>query len=137
MNLDLTTPAVLFPAISLLLLAYTNRFLALAAVIRKLHADYKIKPDPAYLGQIENLRWRIRIVRNMQFAGMSSLLLCTICMFLLFCGLMEVAEGVFVVSMLAMMLSLVLSLIEIQTSVRALDLHLRDIEDYLEHSGEE
>jgi len=136
MNIDLTTPAVLFPAISLLLLAYTNRFLALAAVIRKLHADYKVKPDPGYLSQIENLRWRIRIVRNMQFAGVSSLLLCTVCMFLLFCGLLMPAEMIFVVSMLAMMLSLVLSLVEIQTSVRALDLHLQDIQHPAEgHHG--
>ncbi len=136
MDFNLTTPAILFPAVSLLLLAYTNRFLALAAVIRKLHADYKARPDPGYLGQIENLRWRIRIVRNMQFAGVFSLLLCTICIFLIFCGLLLPAEMIFVVSMLSMMTSLVLSLVEIQTSVRALDLHLQDIEQPEDgHSG--
>ena len=127
-TLDLTTPAVLFPAISLLLLAYTNRFLALASVIRKLHADHKAAPDPSYLGQIASLRRRIRLVRNMQFCGVSSLLLCTICMFLLFCGMTVPAEIVFSLAMLAMMASLIISLTEIQTSVRALDLHLRDIE---------
>jgi len=128
MEINLTTPAVLFPAVSLLLLAYTNRFLALASVIRKLHADYKASPDPVYVGQIENLRWRIRLVRNMQFCGVLSLLLCTVCMFLLFCGSIFPAEIVFSASLLVMMLSLIISLIEIQSSVRALDLHLRDIE---------
>jgi hypothetical protein len=128
MEIDLTTPAVLFPAVSLLLLAYTNRFLALASVIRKLHADNKAAPNPAYIGQIENLRWRIRIVRNMQFCGVLSLLFCTVCMFLLFCHLIMAAEIVFTFSLLAMIVSLVMSLVEIQSSVRALDLHLQDIE---------
>lgn len=128
---DVTTPAVLFPAISLLLLAYTNRFLALANVIRKLHADYKAAPDPSYLGQIANLRWRIRMVRNMQFCGVLSLLLCTICMFMVFCGSILPAEIVFSFSLIGMVISLIYSLVEIQSSVHALDLHLQD----LEHPG--
>ena len=88
MDINLTTPAVLFPAISLLLLAYTNRFLALASVIRKLQRRLQ-KAAPDFRGirhQIENLLWRIRLVRNMQFCGVLSLLLCTVCMFLLFLG---------------------------------------------------
>jgi len=128
MDLDLTTPAVLFPCVSLLLLAYTNRFLALASVIRKLHADSRIAPDPSYPAQIANLRWRIRLVRNMQFCGVLSLLLCTVCMFLLFLGYISAAEMVFSTSLLAMIASLIISLIEIQSSVRALDLHLQDVE---------
>ena len=128
MDINLTTPAVLFPAVSLLLLAYTNRFLALASVIRKLHADYKATPSPGYLSQIEDLRYRIRLVRNMQFCGVSSLLLCTVCMFLLFCDLISPAEIVFSASLFVMIISLVFSLVEIQTSVRALDLHLQDVE---------
>lgn len=128
MEITLTTPAVFFPAVSLLLLAYTNRFLALASVIRKLHADYQASRDPSFLGQIENLHWRIRLVRNMQFCGVSSLLLCTVCMYLLFCGMVMPAEIVFSSAMLVMIISLVLSLVEIQTSVRALDLHLKSLE---------
>jgi hypothetical protein len=127
-EITLTTPAVFFPAVSLLLLAYTNRFLALASVIRKLHADYKVAPDPSYLHQIANLRWRIRLVRNMQFCGVSSLLCCTVCMFLLFLDLIYPAEYVFCMAMLFMIVSMIISLIEIQTSVRALDLHLKSIE---------
>ena len=127
-EITLNTAAVFFPAVSLLLLAYTNRFLALAAVIRKLHADYKVQKDPSYLDQIQNLRFRIRLVRNMQFCGVSSLLFCTICMFLLFWGHVIAAEYVFCGAMILMMLSMIISLIEIQTSVRALDLHLKSLE---------
>ena len=128
MEINLTTPAVLFPAISLLLLAYTNRIIALEGVIRTLHGNYKAAPSPHYLGQIENLRWRIRLVRNMQFFGVLSLLLCTVCMFLLFCGTVFPAEMVFSAGLLFMIISLIISLVEIQSSVRALDLHLQDIE---------
>jgi Protein of unknown function (DUF2721). len=51
MEINLTTPALLFPAISLLLLAYTSRFLALAALMRELHVRYKTQPDPRIKGQ--------------------------------------------------------------------------------------
>lgn len=128
MDIDITTPAVLFPAISLLLLAYTNRFLAIAGVIRRLHADHNAAPDPRYLSQIANLRRRIRLVRNMQFAGVFSLLLCTVCMFLLFLGWVAPAEIIFSGSLIVMIFSLFLSLMEIQISVKALDVHLQDIE---------
>ena len=128
MEINLTTPALLFPTVSLLHLAYTNRFLSLATAIRKLHADYKVARDPAYLDQIETLRWRIRLVRNMQFCGVVSLLLCTVCMFLIFCGLIEPAIVIFVISLGAVIVSLIYSLVEIQSSVRALDLHLQNIE---------
>ena len=128
MEITPTTPAIFFPAVSLLLLAYTNRFLALASVIRRLHADYKVAPSPTHLGQIANLRWRIRLVRNMQFCGVLSLLLCTVSIFLIFCGLVMPSEIVFTIAMIVMIISLFISLIEIQTSVKALDLHLLDIE---------
>ena len=127
-EMTLTTPAVLFPAVSLLLLAYTNRFLALTSVIRQLHANYQKARDPGYLAQIANMRRRVHLVRDMQFAGVFSLLLCTICMFILLCGWMIEAEGVFFFSLIAMIYSLYLSLVEIQISTKALDLHLSDIE---------
>jgi len=128
MEFNITTPAILFPAVSLLMLAYTNRFLSLASTIRKLTADYKAGADAAYLKQIENLRWRIRRVRDMQFCGTLSLLLCTISIFLIFSGLIFEAEVVFVVSLIIMIFSLLISLAEIQSSVRALDVHLLDLE---------
>jgi hypothetical protein len=128
MDLTLTTPALLFPAISLLLLAFTNRFLALANLIRQLHANYKTDPDELLFGQIANLRYRIRLIRDMQAVGVSSLLLCVICMLTLFAGWLVVSQWIFVLSLVLMAFSLALSIREIQVSVGALDLHLMDLE---------
>lgn len=109
------------------MLAYTNRFLGLASVIRQLHKSHSEKPNPVYLQEIENLRKRIRLIRDMQSLGVISLLLCTACMFLLFRGYYRTGEAVFVFSMLCMLGSLALSLVEIRISTRALDIHLLDM----------
>jgi hypothetical protein len=127
--MDLTTPAVLFPAISLLLLAYTNRFLALAALIRSLHDKHRAQPDEVLVAQLSNLRHRVLLIRNMQALGVLSLLLCTACIFLLFIQQPRIAEYTFGISLLLMAGSLALSLWEIQISVTALNLQLRDLEE--------
>lgn len=127
--MTLATPALLFPAISLLLLAYTNRFLALAALVRDLQSKYRSHPNAVLRGQIENLRERVGLIRNMQAAGAGSMLLCVLCMLLLFASQMLLAKLLFGVSLLLMMLSLALSMREIQISVRALNLALSDLED--------
>ncbi len=80
MTLEVSTPALLFPAISLLFLSYTNRFLHLAALIRKLHADWLTQKDCALRAQIDNLRRRLALIRLMQMLGAVSLLLCVISM---------------------------------------------------------
>lgn len=129
MPIDLTTPALLFPAISLLLLAYTNRFLALAALIRDLHARYKATPDPLIVRQIANLRRRVLLIRNMQFFGVLAIFLCVFCMFLIFAGGAGAGRIVFVLSLVSLMISLGLSLWEIQISVDALNVHLGDLEE--------
>jgi hypothetical protein len=129
MNIDLTTPALLFSTISLLLLAYTNRFLALASVIRKLHADHMTDPKQVYVAQIVNLRRRVRIIRDMQTLGVSSLLACTICMGAIFWEQQALGKAIFVASLLLMCGSLALSIVEIRMSVGALDLHLKDMEN--------
>ena len=129
MKLALTTPALLFSAISLLLLAYTNRFLAIAQLVRNLHAQYKSNPNNTLLGQISNLRKRTYLIKNMQILGLTSLLLCVLCMFLIYVEKMTIAEWVFGISLLLLIASLALSIREIQISVRALDLHLSDMED--------
>ncbi len=126
--LTLTTPALLFSAISLLLLAYTNRFLALAQLIRNLHAQYKQNADSVLLGQINNLRTRVHIIRYMQILGITSLLLCVLSMFLIYIGETVWAEVIFGVALLLLIASLALSVWEIQISVKALDIHLSDIE---------
>lgn len=128
MQIDLTTPALLFSTISLLLLAYTNRFLALASIIRKLHADHSASPNATYLGEIKNLRQRIQLIRDMQTLGVTSLLFCTLCMGALFLGWIHLGKWIFAFSLLLMAASLTLSIIEIRMSVGALNLHLKDLE---------
>lgn len=128
MDINLNTPSLLFPAISLLMLAYTNRFLGLASVIRELHDDYQKHPEPRFLQQIANMRKRIRLIRDMQTCGVLSLLLCMICMFLLFGGLILAGKVVFALSLILMIASLAISLREIQMSVIALDIHLQNLE---------
>jgi hypothetical protein len=128
-DLTLTTPALLFSAISLLLLAYTNRFLALAALVRSLHGKYKENPDERLFGQITNLRLRLSLIRHMQIHGITSLLLCVICMFVIYIGYMMIAIYIFGIALLLMISSLGISIWEIQISVRALNLQLSDIED--------
>ena len=128
MNIDVTTPALLFPAISLLLLAYTNRFLTLAQLIRSLHQNYKENPNYILLGQIENMRKRVHLIKHMQGVGVASLTVCVICMFLLFSGNDLLGKYTFGLSLILLLISLVLSLWEIAISVDALELHLNDIE---------
>lgn len=128
MNIDVTTPALLFPAISLLLLAYTNRFLTLAQLIRSLHQNYKENPNNILLGQIENMRKRVHLIKHMQGVGVASLTVCVICMFLLFSGNDVWGKYTFGLSLILLLISLVLSLWEIAISVDALELHLNDIE---------
>jgi hypothetical protein len=131
MDITISTPALLFPAISLLLLAFTNRFLTLANLIRDLHSKYKVGQNEVFVGQIANLKYRIRLIRDMQAFGVASLLFCTLSMFMLFAGWLEVGKGIFGFSLVLMMIALALSLREIQVSVVALDLHLQDMEQII------
>ena len=131
MEMTLTTPAMLFPAISLLLLAYTNRFLAIAGLVRNLYDRYQARPETKIQAQIDNLRYRLGLIRNMQVFGISSLLLCVLCMFVLFLGMIEIGQAIFAISLLLMLISLGLSLREIQVSNRALRFQLEDLEEKL------
>ncbi len=128
MLIDITTPALLFPAISLLLLAYTNRFLAIATLIRNLHKKYRENPDQEILaGQIENLRNRLGLIRNMQIFGITSFFFCVLSMFLLFQHNQLWGSYVFGASMISLLVSLGISLREIQISTDALRLELGDM----------
>lgn len=132
MELTLTTPALLFPAISLLLLAYTNRFLALAALMRDLYARYRQQPDPKIKRQLANLRYRIVIIRNMQVCGVASFFGCVLCMFVLLSGYQVSGAWIFGGSLILLLVSLGLSLREIQVSIDALTLQIEDL-DALDH----
>lgn len=127
MELTLTTPALLFPTVSLILLAYTNRFLAVAALIRKLANDYRDKEDNRLADQIRNLKIRLRLIRDMQLFSIAALFLSVLCMFSLFYGEELIAKYIFGASLIALLISLGMSLREIQISTHALSIQLKDI----------
>ncbi len=131
MEFSLTTPAVLFPAVSLILLAYTNRFLAISSLIRNLKDKYTEKGEEHLIGQIKNLRRRIYLIRNMQFLGVFSLFLCVLSMYFIFENRPETARNMFSVGIISLILSLALSLREIHLSIVALNLEMKDIEEKL------
>ncbi|WP_340153021.1 DUF2721 domain-containing protein [uncultured Marivirga sp.] len=128
MEISLTTPALLFPAISLLLLAYTNRFLALANLIRNLHGRYMNEKDVNIKAQITNLKKRVILIRNMQLLGISSLFFCVVSMFTIYQEYQMVGSIIFGFSLVLLMISLLLSILEIQISVKALNIQMGDIE---------
>lgn len=126
--MTLTTPALLFPAISLLLLAYTNRFLVLAQLIRKLAQEERNLHQDVTARQILMLRKRISLTKRMQVAGVLSFLLCTLSMFALFLSLEMLGMILFGVSLVTLSVSLVYSLWEVTISTNALNVQLQDIE---------
>jgi hypothetical protein len=130
-ELTLTTPALLFSAISLIMLAYTNRFLAYASVIRNLHDKYLERQDDLLILQIKNLKQRLNLTRWMQIFGISSLLFCVLTMFLIYINQDSVAVWVFVGALILLIISLTLLIKEIHISVYALKLHLSDMEEHL------
>ncbi len=130
MNLSISTPALLFPAITLLMLAYTNRFLAIAMLIRNLRDRNRKNPNQTIIvGQILNLRKRLNMIRYMQVFGILSFFLTVVCMFLLFEEQEQYANFFFVLSLLSLLVSLGISLVETQISTKALNLELSDMAD--------
>ena len=130
MEINFNTPALLFPAISLLLLAYTNRFLALANLVRRLHDEYnKEVKNSLLLNQIRSLRWRLNLVRYMQGSGVFSFVCCVITMYCIYSEWTMAAKYIFAIGLLSLLASLIISLIEITQSTKALELELSDIED--------
>lgn len=130
-----STAALLFPAISLIMLAYTNRFLALAALVRSLHAKYLEHNRAGVLqGQIGNLRFRLKLLRHMQGMGVLSFISCILCMYGIYLNNTLLAEITFALSLLFFVVSLVISFVEIQLSNKALELELSDMEGHSDPS---
>ena len=128
-ELTLTTPALLFSAISLIMLAYTNRFLAYAAIIRNLHDRYQTEKNSVLIAQIKNIKQRLYLTRSMQIYGISSLLLCVLSMFLIYIQQQTIAIWTFGFALILLIVSLAFLLWEIQISVKALEHHINDIEN--------
>ncbi|AXH10266.1 DUF2721 domain-containing membrane protein [Malaciobacter halophilus] len=129
-NIAITTPALLFPAISLLLLAYTNRFLTTGQLIRGLSANARDGMVPKASKQIKSLKKRVSLIRQMQIYGVLSLILCTLSMFLLFLELNFLGEILFGLSLIAMTISLFIALFEISISVNAINYELEGIKRF-------
>ena len=125
--LDLTTPSLVFSAISLILLAYTNRFLSYASVVRALKEKHQQTHDPKDIAQIANLRKRLYLTRSMQILGILSLLLCVIAMFFIYVSWQIFAAWIFGIALLLLAASLCVCIWEINISVKALEIHLEDI----------
>lgn len=126
MSITLTTPAMLFPAISLLLLAYTNRFIGLASIIRNFDKEQSSESTHK---QIQNLRKRIQIIKKMQEMGVGSFFFCVLSMIGIYLGYDLVGGWIFAVSLVLLLYSLWLSVLEIRISVEALDVHLNDFKN--------
>ena len=130
MDITFNTPALLFPAISLLLLAYGNRFIALANRVRKLHDEYSNgHKSKIILQQIKSLRRRLHLIRYMQVLGVFSFLCCVACMYSIYRNWAQAAEYVFATSLVSLLTSLVISLVEIIQSTNAIELEISDIEE--------
>ncbi|WP_167881116.1 DUF2721 domain-containing protein [Leptospira gomenensis] len=126
--LSFNTPGLLFPAISLLMLAYTNRFLGLAGLARQLIGKYQEKKDPDLLSQISNLRFRLSLIRHTQSMGVLSLLFCTSCMTTLAFDLFLTSWILFGLALTALVISLLICLLEIHLSVDALDIEMHALD---------
>lgn len=127
MSFDLTTPAVLFSAISLVLLAYTNRFLVTANRLRELCLKARATPDTGIASQIANLRQRVRLIRGMQAFGVVNLLASVLAMLFAVSGELDIARWAFMAGLVLLGGSLALALREISISLTALDLELADM----------
>lgn len=126
--IELNTPALLFPAVSLLMLAYTNRYLALASLIRKLHSDYVAGHEPYVRAQIENLRFRMQLIRKMQIMGLLSVLFCLGSMVCVMITLSMAGTILFGIAVVTMIVSILQCLREVTKSGGALDILLSQME---------
>lgn len=126
--MTLTTPALLFPAISLLLLAYTNRFLVLAQLIRELNQRENKGLEQIVKRQISNLRQRLYLIRAMQSVGVGAFILCTLSMLLVYFNKLELGSIAFAASLGALCLSLLVSLYEVHISTKAIEIELESID---------
>lgn len=127
MNLTIETPALLFSATTLILLAYTNRFLTIAQLIRELKKSYKKEENASILLEIKNLNLRLSLIRAMQLMGVLCLFLSVLAMLMLFLEQHMLGIYLFGGSILCLLISLGISFWEISISVNALRLHLKDI----------
>ena len=128
-SLSITTPALLFSAVSLILLAFTNRFLAYASIVRNLYAEYRKNKDYILEGQIKNLKKRLNLIKWMQMFGVGSLFLSMVSTLFIYFGIESYGAISFALALVLMILSLGISAWEIHISIIALDLHIKGMKE--------
>lgn len=131
-DLTLNTPALLFPTISLLLLAYTNRYIAISNRIRTLHSQYQTEKSSVIIAQIGILKKRIFLIRNMQLLGIATMFIAAFSMFLIYYKLDTWVHAVFGLSLISMLLSLALCSVEVYLSNKALLIQIKDVEHLID-----
>ena len=131
MEMTITTPSLLFPAISLLMLAYTNRFVVLTNVIRQLSNLEDAASKKVVIRQIENLRLRVQVIRQMQAFGVLSFVFCTMAMFALLLGWLLTGQFLFAVSLILLVVSLLFSFYEVNISTKAINIELEKFDEKL------
>lgn len=129
MEMTITTPSLLFPAISLLLLAYTNRFVVLTNVIRQLSSVEDATSKTLVRRQIDNLRLRIQVIRRMQAFGVLSFVLCTLSMFSLLLNWTVAGQLLFANSLILLVISLMFSFYEVNISTEAINIELEKFDE--------
>lgn len=130
MDITINAPALLFPAISLIMLAYTNRFLSVAALIRDLYKQFKLTDDNTVLScQITFLKVRLRMIQNMQYLGITSFVFALLSMYLMYINSMRPARISFALALFMFACSLIVSLLEIRQSTKALEVALRNMQN--------
>ncbi len=135
MELTLNTPALLFPALTLIMLAYTNRFLAISSLIRNLYREYEKERTDMMLSQIYNLKHRLRLIRDMQVMGVLSLLSCVFSMAFIYFRLQTAAQWIFGLGLLLLAGSLFVSVYEVVISTKALNIQLSNLEEEEKDKG--
>lgn len=131
-DVTLNTPALLFPTISLLLLAYTNRYIAISNRIRALHTLYQTEKTTILILQINILKKRIFLIRNMQLFGIATMFIAAFSMFLIYYNLDKWVHAVFGLSLISMLISLTLCAVEVYLSNKALLIQIKDVEHLMD-----
>jgi len=116
MNLNISDPAILFPGISLLFLAYTNRYLAIANIIRQLNQVIDNNFDENRERQIQGLLVRVQLIRYMQLFGILAFIFCTLSTGALLLNLDSIALISFGSSIFFLFVSLCASFLEVAKS---------------------
>lgn len=129
MDIAINTPALLFPAITILFLAYSNRFLTIATRIREKHADFSKTHSPVAEKQIMSFRLRLRYIVAMEMFAVLGIISCTVAMGFIFYGLQRYGNIAFAISMLFIVLSLLASITELFFSMKALNIELANMEE--------